>query len=154
MFGNLALCKSAFFTQLHEARAEFGSRCISRASFRHVGIIAHDFEVLEHLACDNVALLLNCGESKIFIPNLTHFSTAMNQPALELIDRARDTAKAAAHACRDETARRHFEYALALIGEAWIAEDGQTARTPELLIFDVRSALDLFEALAPQPATI
>lgn len=73
----------------------------------------------------------------------------MNQTALDLIDRARDTAKAAAHACRDETARRHFEYALALIGEAWIAESGQEARPPERIIADVCSALDLFDSLAP-----
>jgi hypothetical protein len=74
----------------------------------------------------------------------------MNQPALDLIDRARDTAKAAAHACRDETARRHFEFALALIGEAWIAESGQEARPPEHVIDDVRWALDLFASLAPE----
>lgn len=78
----------------------------------------------------------------------------MNQTSLELIDRARDTAKAAAHSCGDETARRHFEYALALIGEAWIAESGQQARTAERITADVRSALDLFAALAPQPATL
>ena len=78
----------------------------------------------------------------------------MNEPILNLIDRARDAARAAAHACRDETARRHFEYALALIGEAWIAESGQQARSPERITADVRCALDLFAALAPQPATI
>ncbi len=75
----------------------------------------------------------------------------MNETALELIDHARDTAKAAAHACRDETARRHFEYALALIGEAWIAESGQEARSPERITADVRSALDLFAAITAQP---
>jgi hypothetical protein len=73
----------------------------------------------------------------------------MNDTALELIDRAQDTARAAAHTCRDETARRHFEYALALISEAWIAESGQQARSPEHINADVRSALDLFAALAP-----
>lgn len=74
----------------------------------------------------------------------------MNQTTLELIDRAQDAARAAAHACRDETARRHFEYALALISEAWIAESGQEARSPEHITADVRSALDLFAALAPE----
>jgi hypothetical protein len=74
----------------------------------------------------------------------------MTETALELIDHARDAAKAAAHACRDETARRHFEYALALIGEAWIAESGQEARPPEHIIADVRWALDLFADLAPE----
>jgi len=83
-------------------------------------------------------------------------STADQKPptTLELIDRAQDTARAAAHACRDATARRHFEYALALISEAWIAESGQQARSPEHITADVRCALDLFAALAPQPATI
>ena len=79
---------------------------------------------------------------------------AMNETALELIDRARDIAKAAAHSCSDETSRRHFEYALALIGEAWVAESGQEARTPERIIADVRCTLDLFAALAPKPAII
>lgn len=82
------------------------------------------------------------------------FPDSMNQTALDLIDRAQDAARAAAHACRDETARRHFEYALALIGEAWIAESGQQARSPEHITADVRCALDLFATLAPQPATI
>lgn len=77
----------------------------------------------------------------------------MNDTVLDLIDRARDLAKAAAHACHDETARRHFEYALALIGEAWIAESGQEARTPERITADVRCALDLFAVLAPKPST-
>lgn len=77
-------------------------------------------------------------------------SRTMNETALELIDRARDAAKAAAHVCGNENARRHFEYALALIGEAWIAEDGQEARQPEHLIADVRWAIDLFATLAPE----
>jgi hypothetical protein len=75
----------------------------------------------------------------------------MNQTALDHIDNARAAAKRAAHSCHDETARRHFEYALALIGEAWIAESGQQARSPERINADVRSALDLFAAVAARP---
>jgi hypothetical protein len=75
----------------------------------------------------------------------------MNETALDLIDRARAAAKTAAHACHDETARRHFEYTLALIGEAWIAESGQEARSPERITADVRHGLDLFAAVAAMP---
>lgn len=75
----------------------------------------------------------------------------MNQTTLELIDTARAAAKRAAHACRDPQAREHFEYALALIGESWIAEDGQQARSAAQIITDVRSALDLFAAISAKP---
>lgn len=102
--------------------------------------------------------MLACGKksyhSRKVNFELTHFSATMNDATLDLIDRARAAAKQAAHACHNETARRHFEYALALIGEAWIAESGQEARGPERITADVRSALDLFAALAPPPATI
>ena len=83
--------------------------------------------------------------------NATEPHPDRNPPALDLIDRAGDAAKAAAHACHSDDARRHFEYALALIGEAWLAEDGQQARSPEHLIADVRSALDLFAAVTARP---
>lgn len=80
--------------------------------------------------------------------NATHPHPVRKPPsALDLIDRARDAAKAAAHACHDETARHHFEYALALIGEAWIAEDGQNARAAGKVIEDVRWGLNLFAAV-------
>ena len=49
----------------------------------------------------------------------------MNPPTnLELIDIAVSSAKRAAHSCYNPQAREHFEYALALISESWIAEDG------------------------------
>lgn len=76
----------------------------------------------------------------------------MNQTSLELIDRARDAAKAAAHTCHDETARRHFEYALAHISEAWIAEDGQNARSPAQVIADLNWAINLFDSITPEPS--
>ncbi len=69
---------------------------------------------------------------------------------LELIDAAVAAAKRAAHSCRDETAREHLEYALALMSESWIAEDGQEARSAAKIITDVRSALDLFAAVYAQ----
>jgi len=68
--------------------------------------------------------------------------------ALALLDRAAGAARAAAHACHSPLAREHLEYALALLAESWIAEDGQQARTPARLIADVRGTLGLFAALA------
>lgn len=73
--------------------------------------------------------------------------------ALALLDRATGAARAAAHACHCPLAREHLEYALALLSESWIAEDGQQARTPARLIADVRGALDLFAALAARSAS-
>lgn len=67
---------------------------------------------------------------------------------LELIDEAVAAAKRAAHACRDATAREHFEYALALLRESWIAESGQEARSAEKVIEDVNWAVNVFSALA------
>jgi hypothetical protein len=91
--------------------------------------------------------------SKIFTADLT--DSGHEPPpapgALDLIDRAIASAKSAAHACRDEAAREHFEYALALLSEAWIAESGQQARVPARLIADVKSALALFAAIAARP---
>ena len=75
----------------------------------------------------------------------------MSPTTLELIDTARAAAKRAAHACHDPQAREHFEYALALIGESWIAEDGQQARSAGQIIADVRSDLDLFAAVSAKP---
>ena len=44
---------------------------------------------------------------------------------LALIDAAVAASKEAAHACRSQAARDHFEFALALLRESWIAESGQ-----------------------------
>ncbi len=87
--------------------------------------------------------------------NLTAFQkpspAAMNdhdhdppQTVLELIDGAVATAKHAAHCCRNETAREHFEFALALLRESWIAESGQEARRAGQVVADVQSAMNLF----------
>jgi len=89
----------------------------------------------------------NSCSSKNSNPNLTHFFNPMN-PALDLIDAAHAAAKRAAHACHNPQARECFEYALALMSESWIAEDGQEARSAGKVIGDVRSALDLFAAMA------
>jgi len=75
----------------------------------------------------------------------------MSTNTLELIDAARAAAKRAAHACHHPQAREHFEYALALIGESWIAEDGQNARSAGQVITDVRFGLELFAAVAARP---
>lgn len=66
---------------------------------------------------------------------------------LELIDRAVDAAKEAAHACRNEAARECFEFALALLRESWIAESGQTPRGAEKVIADVKWGLRLIAAV-------
>ena len=79
--------------------------------------------------------------------NLTDFEKVASG-SLELIDLAVAAAKRAAHSCRNETAREHFEYALALMAESWIAENGQEARSAKKIISDVRSSLDLFAAMA------
>jgi len=67
--------------------------------------------------------------------------------ALALIDRALDCAKDSAHACRNDAARLHHEFALALLRESWIAESGQAARTAAEVIEDVRKGLRLIERI-------
>lgn len=66
---------------------------------------------------------------------------------LNLIDQAVAAAKEAAHACRNETARECFEFALALLRESWIAESGQKARGAEKVIADVKWGLRLITAV-------
>jgi len=66
---------------------------------------------------------------------------------LALIDRALDTAKEAAHVCRDAEARECFEFALALLRESWIAESGQKSRGAEKVIGDVKWGLRLIAAV-------
>jgi len=69
---------------------------------------------------------------------------------LELIDRAVDAAKEAAHACHNEQARECFEFALALLRESWIAESGQTPKGAEKVVADVKWGLRLIEAVFAQ----
>lgn len=76
------------------------------------------------------------------------FDPAAPPTCLELIDEAVAAAKRAAHACRDGLAREHFEYALALLRESWIAESGQDARNAEKVCGDVRWAVEVFSKLA------
>jgi len=63
---------------------------------------------------------------------------------LELIDEAVAAAKIAAHSCRSQKSRDHFEFALALIRESWIEESGQDARSAAQVVADVQSAMNLF----------
>ncbi len=63
---------------------------------------------------------------------------------LELIDEAVAAAKTAAHSCRERKARDHFEFALALLRESWIAESGQEARSAGQVVADVREAFEMF----------
>tara|TARA_R110002073_G_scaffold110405_5_gene246575 strand:+ start:855 stop:1121 length:267 start_codon:yes stop_codon:yes gene_type:complete len=63
---------------------------------------------------------------------------------LDLIDEAVAAASQAAHCCRSQKSRDHFEFALALIRESWIAESGQEARDAAKVVADVREAFDLF----------
>jgi hypothetical protein len=74
-------------------------------------------------------------------------TSSQERAALQLIDRAVDAAKDAAHACRNEAARECFEFALALLRESWIAESGQTPRGAEKVIADVKWGLRLIEAV-------
>lgn len=84
--------------------------------------------------------------SKNFVHDLTDSDGESSGP-LVLIDEAVAAAKRAAHACRNETAREHFGFALALLRESWIAEDGQQARSAGKVIEDVRWAMNLFSAV-------
>ena len=73
---------------------------------------------------------------------------------LGLIDQAVSAAKQAAHAAHDETAREHFEFALALLRESWIAESGQVARSAREVVEDVERGLRIIarlQAVALQP---
>jgi hypothetical protein len=69
---------------------------------------------------------------------------------LELIDIAVSSAKHAAHCCRNETAREHFDFALALLRESWIAESGQEARQPLKVVSDVQQMTAIFAAISNQ----
>jgi len=69
---------------------------------------------------------------------------------LGLIDIAVSSAKHAAHSCRNELAREHFEFALALLRESWLAESGQEARKPLKVVSDVRKMADFFAAILDQ----
>jgi hypothetical protein len=71
---------------------------------------------------------------------------------LDLIDEAVETSKIAAHSCRNQLARDHFEFALALLRESWIAESGQEARKPAQVVADVREAFELFAVAFNQKA--
>ena len=70
---------------------------------------------------------------------------------LELIDLAVTAAKRAAHSCHNDTAREHFEFALALLRETWIAESGQEARSPAQVVADVTWAMTFFATMAERP---
>lgn len=72
---------------------------------------------------------------------------ATSADELALIDRAVAASKEAAHACHNQAAREHFEFALALLQESWIAESGQEARSAEKVIADVRWGLRLIAAV-------
>ncbi|MFU8894707.1 MAG: hypothetical protein ACNA8L_13895 [Luteolibacter sp.] len=85
--------------------------------------------------------------SKIFDADLTAFCESPPS-TLELIDLAVTAAKRAAHSCHNDTAREHFEFALALLRETWIAESGQQARSPAQVIADVNWAMNIFAAVA------
>jgi len=74
-------------------------------------------------------------------------ASSHERAALQLIDRAVDAAKEAAHACHNEQARECFEFALALLRESWIAESGQTPRGAEKVIADVKWGLRLIAAV-------
>jgi hypothetical protein len=74
-------------------------------------------------------------------------ASSKDRLTLELIDRAVDAAKEAAHACRNEEARECFEFALALLRESWIAESGQKPRGAEGVIADVKWGLRLIKAV-------
>jgi len=71
-----------------------------------------------------------------------------------MIDEAVSACRDAAHLACDETAREHFEFALALLRESWIAESGQVARSARDVVGDVERGLQLIarlQANASQP---
>ncbi len=79
--------------------------------------------------------------------NPASFPKGAVEYALKQIDQAIAATKQAAHAVTDPQAKEHLEYALALVTECWIAESGQQARPAQEVITNVRSALELFDAL-------
>jgi hypothetical protein len=83
---------------------------------------------------------------------MTEESTEHQTPPgpLGLIDIAVSAAKHAAHSCRNETTRELFEFALALLRESWIAEDGQKARNAAKVIEDLRWTQNLFARVFEQ----
>lgn len=83
--------------------------------------------------------------SNLLTSDLT--ASCQEPPVLELIDRAVDAAKEAAHACRNEAARECFEFALALLRESWIAESGQKSEGAEKVIANVKLGLRLIAAV-------
>jgi hypothetical protein len=89
------------------------------------------------------------SRNKNFADGLTASAETGGYPneTLRLIDVAVDAAKETAHACRSEVAREHFEFALALLRESWIAESGQNARGAEKVIADVKWGLRLVAAV-------
>ena len=82
---------------------------------------------------------------------LPHFERGESEEkastTLELIDCAVASAERAAHCCDNKAAREHFEFALALLRESWIAESGQEARSAAQVVANVREAFDLFAAV-------
>ena len=63
---------------------------------------------------------------------------------LALIEAAEAATTTATQASQNPLARAHLEIALALIREAWIAEDGQEARPAFEVIAEVQEAENLF----------
>lgn len=70
-----------------------------------------------------------------------------NKPGhvLELIDAATCAAERATHASQNEDTREFLDFALALMKEAWICEDGQECRKPAEVIDEVRRTGDLLD---------
>lgn len=80
-------------------------------------------------------------------PPLNNMTTAQH------LDAALEHLRAIGHASdADAITRQHVEFASAHIREAWIADDGQTARTPEALHKSVASFYRLQAALLAKAA--
>ena len=74
-------------------------------------------------------------------------TTPDNALTLALIDKTISDTTQAAHCCSNPLAKELLEYALALVTECWIAESGQPARDPHIIIAEVKSTDDLFTAV-------
>ena len=64
---------------------------------------------------------------------------------LELIDAATCAAERATHASQNEDTREFLDFALALMKEAWICEDGQECRQPAEVIDEVRQTRNMLD---------
>lgn len=85
-------------------------------------------------------------------PECGHTNVSGYQSTAAHLDAALEHLRAIGHAHEaDEPTRRHIEFAAAHLREAWIADDGQNAATPEQTHHAVAGFFRLQDKLTNQP---